>query len=116
MTDPNMADFYNRVAKIQKARAKGYGFEAPGTLGRSYYAKPAPQRRSFLAPVLFLVLCGFMLKGAMLNQIGSDLYKSRVQSLMAGQGLDRAGGWLMQADPVTVYLAGKIKLAVLAMK
>ena len=110
MPDPNMADFYGRVARLQKARAKGYGFEASGTLGRSYYPKPARKRRSFLGPVLFLLICGFLLKGVMYQQIGAQTYTARVIGLVSGEGVDLVGGWLMQADPVTVYIAGKVDL------
>ena len=116
MADPNMADFYGRVARIQTARAKGYGFEASGTLGRSYYHKAAPKRRSFLGPIVFLLVCGFLLKGVMYQQIGAQTYTTRVAGLMASEGVDRVGGWLMQADPVTVYIAGKVDMALLKFK
>jgi hypothetical protein len=110
MTDHNLTDFYGRVARIQRARAKGYGFEAPGTLGRSYYHRAPAKRRSFIGPVLFLAICVFLLKGAIYNSVGPESYNERVAALMAGEGIDRAGGWLMQADPVTIYAADKIAL------
>ncbi len=37
MADPNLVDFYSNVARFEKMRAKGYGFDAAGTLGRSYF-------------------------------------------------------------------------------
>jgi hypothetical protein len=110
MTDPNLKDFYGRVARIQKARAKGYGFEAAGTLGRSYYTRPAAPRRTILAPILFLVLCTVLLKGVIYQSIGPDSYNARVATLMAGDGIERAGGWLMQSEPLTIYVAEKITL------
>ena len=108
MTDPNIADFYGRVARIQKARAKGYGFEAPGTLGRSYYFRPQTKRRSVIGPVVFLILCAFLLKGAIYTAVGAQSYQDRVASLMQSEGIERLGGWLMQADPATVYVSEKI--------
>lgn len=116
MADPNMTDFYGRVARIQKARAKGYGFEATGTLGRSYYTKPSTRKRSVLGPIVFLAVCGFLLKGVMYQQIGAETYKIRVADLRAGEGVDRVGGWLMQADPVTIYVAGKVELVLQKLK
>lgn len=116
MTDPNLTDFYGRVARIERARAKGYGFEAPGTLGRSYYTRPAPRRRSFLGPVLFLLCCAFLLKGAMYNQVGASLYNDRVAALMGGEGIERVGGWLMQADVVTIFVSDKIGALLLKLK
>ena len=116
MADQNISDFHRRVARIERARKKGYGFEAAGTLGRSHYAQPAPQRRAILGPILFLLVCGFMLKGVMYSQVGSDLYNQRVSALMAGKGIDRIGGWLMQAEPVTLYVAKKLNNLLISFK
>ena len=41
MADPNLVDFYSNVARFEKKRAKGYGFDAAGTLGRSYFNPPS---------------------------------------------------------------------------
>ncbi len=116
MTDPNLTDFYGRVARIQRAHVKGYGFEAPGTLGRSHYYRPQAKRRSVIAPVLFLVVSGFLLKAAIYHTVGAQSYNDRVTALMAGQGIDSVGGWLMQADPVTLYVSDKIQLGLNQLK
>lgn len=110
MADQNMVDFYGRVARIKKARAKGYGFEAAGTLGRSYYSQRATvrARNSMLKPALIVMLGAFGLKGAIHYQIGGSLYSERVAELKAGEGFDRLGGYLMQADPVTVFVSEKL--------
>ena len=108
MADPNLVDFYTRVARFEKARAAGYGFDAAGTLGRSAFQKTERRRRSLL-PILALVLAaGFGLKAMIYHSVGAAAYNSRVQGLAEGEGFDRLGGWLMQADPVTIYLAGRI--------
>ncbi len=109
MAGPNFSDFYGRVARIERARAKGYGFEAPGTLGRSYYQRPVARRRSVVGPILFMLVCGFLLKGVMYHQIGSATYGERVAALQAGQGVERVGGWLMQAEPVTIYVSDTVE-------
>ena len=116
MTDPNLTDFYGRVARIQKMRAKGYGFEATGTLGRSYYHRAAAPKRSFLVPVLFMVFCAVMMKGAIYYNVGAASYNDRVAALMQGEGFDRLGGWIMQADPVTQFVSDKIALGMARMK
>ncbi len=108
MADPNLIDFYSRVARFERARSDGYGFDAPGTLGRSYYQRKARPRRGILGPLLLVALCGFGLKGAILHTVGSESYNLRVEHLLAGEGFDRLGGWLMQADPVTRFVADKI--------
>lgn len=112
MADPNLVDFYGRIARIEKARKKGYGFEAPGTLGRSYYYRPPKKRRSLLGPVLFLALSVVGLKGMILHSVGEDSYNERVASLLSSEGFDRLGGWMMQADPVTLLAAEQIGVVV----
>lgn len=111
MADPNMVDFYGRVSRIKKARAKGYGFEAVGTLGRSYYAQHAPSRSriSILKPALIVLFGAFGLKGAIHYQIGGSVYSERVADLQSGAGFDRLGGYLMQADPVTMFVSEKLQ-------
>lgn len=111
MTDQNMVDFYGRVARIKKARAKGYGFEAAGTLGRSYYIQRSRvrARNSILKPALIVMLGAFGLKGAIHYQIGGAVYSERVAELKAGQGFDRLGGYLMEADPVTMFVSAKLQ-------
>ena len=113
MSDPNMAEFYRRASRMETQRAHGKGFEAPGTLGRSYYYRPPRKRRSVLWPVLFLLAMGMLMKGAIFFATGPQLYNSRVADLRASTGVvEQVGGWVMQVDPVTQWLAGKIDLAV----
>lgn len=111
MSDPGFAEFYSRIDKIEKARAKGYGFEAEGTLGRSFYQR-RDRRFRFRIPLLrqtlALLICATFVKAMFLQQLGSESYQARVDKLMAAEGIDRLGGWLMQADPVTRALAYRI--------
>lgn len=111
MADQNMVDFYGRVSRIKKARAKGYGFEAVGTLGRSYYVQHAPSRSrvSILKPALIVLFSAFGLKGAIHYQIGGSVYSERVAEMKSGEGFDRLGGYLMQADPVTMFVSAKLQ-------
>ena len=111
MADQNMVDFYGRVSRIKKARAKGYGFEAAGTLGRSYYTQHAPARPRFsiLKPALIVLFSAFGLKGAIHYQVGGSVYSERVAELKSGEGFDRLGGYLMQADPVTMFVSAKLQ-------
>jgi hypothetical protein len=111
MADPNLVDFYGRVARFEKARSRGYAFDAPGTLGRS-----DPRRRRsllwpVLKPVLLVAACGIGLKATFLHTVGAQSYDVRVAGLMQGEGFDRLGGWLMQADPATVFAAANIGAA-----
>ncbi|MCE6958229.1 hypothetical protein LAZ40_04065 [Cereibacter sphaeroides] len=103
--DPNLADFQARIARIEAAHARGFGFEAEGTLGRSHYARPMRRKPRVVAPLLVLLVCGMAMKGAILWRIGPDSYQSRVDQLAQGEGFDRVGSLLMQADPVTRMVA-----------
>lgn len=116
MADSNMTDFYRRVSRIQKMRAKGYGFEAEGTLGRSFYYRPAARRRSVLGPIVFVLLCAFLMKGLMYHEVGAQTYNDRVALLLAGEGVDHVGGLIMQAEPVTIFIAEKLDQLQLRLK
>lgn len=115
MADPNLTDFYSNVARFEKKRAKGYGFDAAGTLGRSHFQKTA-KRRSWLMPLLFVLCAGIGLKAMIYQSVGANSYNQRVQALQVGEGFDRLGGWLMQADPATVFVAGQISKGLKALK
>ncbi len=111
MSDPCISEFNSRIARIQKARAKGYGFEAVGTLGRSSYTlyqRRKDRQIKVVRPFMIALLCGTLLKALFLQQLGAQAYDDRVARLMEGEGFDRIGGWLMQADPVTAAFAGGI--------
>lgn len=103
--DPNLKEFESRVSRVEKARAKGYGFEAPGTLGRSAYTRPKKRNLSVVKPLLVLVMMSVGLKAAIHYKIGGDVYQARVDGLLQGEGFDRLGGWLMQADPATLAVS-----------
>jgi hypothetical protein len=106
--DPNLNDFYGRVSRIEKAHAKGYGFEAAGTIGRS-----GASRRlniwKILKPVMFVLLVGAGLKGVIHYYIGDQVYQTRVDALVVGDGFDPVGGWLMQADPVSTWISAQLQ-------
>ena len=107
--DPNLNDFYNRVSRIEKAHAKGYGFEAKGTLGRSSVGSRRHINLKFLKPLVLVALMAVSLKGMIHYFIGAEVYETRVQALSAGQGFDPVGGWLMQGDPVSMWISGQLQ-------
>ncbi len=109
MGDPNLRDFYGRISRIEEARAQGYGFEAPGTIGLSQYRRTTRRRRSILGPIFVAVVMALALKGTIHYKVGATTYDERVQTLLAGQSFDKLGGWLMQADPATLWVSNFIK-------
>lgn len=108
MLDPQLQDFYVRVARIESARRKGFGFEAAGTVGRSYYARQTRRHVPILRPLLVIALCVIGLKSIIHYNIGDETYRERVAELQAGEGFDRLGGYVMAADPVTLWVSDRI--------
>lgn len=106
--DPNLEDFYVRVARIQSARSRGYGFEAAGTLGRSAYNRPQARRQSLLKPLAVVAIAILGLKATIHYNVGDEAYAARVADLQASDGFDRLGGYLMEADPVTLWLSAQM--------
>jgi hypothetical protein len=107
MSDPNIDEFYGRVARIERAHANGQSFVAVGTLGR-----PEPRRSSRVWPIarslIFVALLITLFKAALLHQIGEGAYGAKVASLWTGGAIDRLGAALMTADPLTVWVARQL--------
>jgi hypothetical protein len=116
MSDPNLRDFYGRVARIEQAHAAGMGFEAEGALGRSHYLRPGRSRRGYVKPVLMVLICAFGMKAMIHYKVGAASYDARVTALKAGEGFDLLGAALMQADPLTVFLSGQIARGIAALE
>lgn len=111
MVDPNRRDFRGRVGRINRAHDAGAGFEAEGTLGMSYYNSFRRRRRRPRALGILIVAAVvlFGLKAGMHVTIGPDAYDYKVAALRSGSDVDRLGAWLLQADPVTLELADRIR-------
>jgi hypothetical protein len=58
-----------------------------------------------VGPLFFAVVTALGLKGAIHCNAGAATFDKRVAALPQGQSLDRPGGWLMQADPATLWVA-----------
>jgi hypothetical protein len=99
-------DLYGRITRIEVARSHGFGFEAPGTFGRSHSRRTTGNGGSRLVgPLFFAVVMALGLKGAVHCNAGAATFDKRVAALQQGQSLDRPGGWLMQAAPATLWVA-----------
>jgi hypothetical protein len=112
MSDPNLEDFYNRVGRIEQAHAMGLGFEAEGTLGRSYYRRLPVRRRPVFRIGIFLLCACFGMKGAIHYHLGPQAYEARVAEIEKRGGLETVQAFLMRPDPVTVLISDGIGLLV----
>ncbi|MFN4192351.1 MAG: hypothetical protein ACK4FR_05365 [Tabrizicola sp.] len=107
--DPNLNDFYSRVARIEKSHAKGYGFEAAGTVGRKAAGRGGNRLLKLVKPVLLVLAMGVGIKGVIHYFVGAQTYENRVSALAAGDGFDPVGAWLMHADPVTLMVSSQLQ-------
>lgn len=109
MMDPNLQDFYTRIARVEADRARGLGFEATGAIGRSAYARPRRRRLPLAKPLMMTALCVIGLKSTIHYHIGDGVYRERVAALASGDDVDRVGAYLMMPDPATLWLSGKLQ-------
>lgn len=103
-------DFTRRLRKLDRkhtALTKGTNL----VLRRDGLIVAQPQRRVSLYPLQFLLLVAVALilfKAALLLHLGPQTYDDRVGTLAQGTGAEKAGAWVMQADPATVYVADQV--------
>lgn len=114
MVDRNMQDFYGRLGRIERTHEAGGGFEAEGTLGMSYYrARRRPARRfGLLGPLVLVAMTVLAIKAAVLATIGPERYEERLAALRAGTSVEKAGAWVLQADPMTGLLADRLRAVI----
>lgn len=108
MANSNATSFNQRVKRIESQhRRAGLDDEAPARGGRG--RRRSRGRVSIAMPLLVVVLLVFGLKAAIYNHLGPELYQARLTELGKAQGLERYGAVVMMADPLTIYLAAKIR-------
>ncbi len=67
-----------------------------------------PRRRAPRLPLnalLILVGAFFLFKSFLLLSLGSAVYGDRVNTLATGSIIEQGGAWIMQADPVSTWVA-----------
>lgn len=55
--------------------------------------------------LILAVLAMFAFKGYLYASLGEQTYSSRVAELASGSTVEKAGAWVMQADPATSMIA-----------
>ncbi|UWQ48880.1 hypothetical protein K3722_13465 [Leisingera caerulea] len=66
------------------------------------------QSRISARTLIFFTAAFLLFKGFLMAALGFGSYDERVRRLADGSGLERAGAFIMQADPVSVFFAQKI--------
>lgn len=72
-----------------------------------------PRRRGMRFPLrglFFAIASLLMFKVALLSSLGASIYSDRVAELAEGSAFERAGAWVMAADPLTSWAAIQVKL------
>ena len=99
----------NVLGRKHAAMGNGYSTSVRGD-GLIVIKPKRPARRGFpLKGLLALALGFFVFKAFMVASLSEITYNERVAKLAQGSQLEQAGGYVMQIDPVTKFLAGFIE-------
>ncbi|SHJ32767.1 hypothetical protein SAMN05444000_10786 [Shimia gijangensis] len=115
MTD-SYDDFQNRVSRIYKKREKRsffrkntravYSVNQDGytVIRGAKYRKPIPW-----TGLIFVLAAFFGVKGTIISQVGPDIFQSQIANGESAGWVEKAGAWTMQPDPISDWVAKKIK-------
>ncbi|WP_264212702.1 hypothetical protein [Leisingera thetidis] len=103
--------FQARLKQInRKHEALSGGYSAKLRPDGLLVVKPRRVQSRISGRTLVFFAAAFLLfKGILMAALGFGSYDERVQTLAGGTALERAGAFLMQADPVSVFAAQKIR-------
>lgn len=103
-------DFDDRLRKIgrnRQAMARGYRtYMRPDGLVVARALRRWPRLPLRMLLYVAVALIGF--KGFLLAALGPATYVERVEALRAGTVVEQAGGWVMQVDPATQWIADQL--------
>lgn len=69
-----------------------------------------PRRRRVRVPfagIALLAVGVIAFKGVVLSQLGAETYEARLATLSQGSTVEQMGAWVMQADPLTRWVAAQ---------
>lgn len=101
------AEFDKRVRRVVRTHDKMRRNGVVHRVGKDglIISRPRLARPRFpLKGVLVVAALGFLFKGLLFAQIGSAGYNERVEALRGGTIVEQAGAWLLQEDPITVWI------------
>ncbi|WP_412509188.1 hypothetical protein [Roseovarius sp. SYSU LYC5161] len=110
MTD-SYQGFDARVKNIGRKRARlSKGYVSQITDDGLIVFRPKKRKFEFPLRGLTFVVIGFLvLKGVILAHVGTPLYQERVAALRDGMLVERVGAMVMQLDPVSESIGGKLR-------
>lgn len=102
--------FENRLRNVQRTRVRmAHGYTSK--VGADGLIVFRPKRRKLAFPwrgFALLIVGVFIFKGLIIAQSGEDAYAARLAALQTGTTLEQAGAVMMQSDPVSKAIAGKL--------
>jgi hypothetical protein len=109
MSASQFDEFDRRMRRISRRHTKlSHGYVTSVNDDGLVVAKPKRKfRRGTLRGIAIVMLVLMVFKGFLHNQLGAFAYEDRVDTLAAGSAFEKAGGILMTADPITLWLSGK---------
>lgn len=110
MYDPNLIDFYDRVQRIRRDHAQGYGMEAVGALGRSaFQRREVTYHVPLLGPIAAALLITIMVKALLQIGMGDTDYYARLAELRSGTPWEQWTSEMMRPDAVSNFLATEFR-------
>lgn len=105
--------FNDRLKGLDKRRRKMKRNGVVHSINHDGLIIAKAKRRAPRFPIkgLFLVLVAMIAyKGFLHAHLGERVYEQRLTLLTEGNGFERFGGWVMQLDPATLWVSGKMKI------
>ncbi|MDE4132716.1 hypothetical protein PXK00_06325 [Phaeobacter sp. QD34_3] len=107
-------EFNARLRRLEdKHEAMSSGYSAHVGSDGLIMVKPRRSRasRSRVTPraVVFLLCSVFLFKGFLMASLGFASYDARVAELSRGIAVERAGAFVMQAEPISVLIGQKLR-------
>lgn len=98
-----------RLDQNYRVRSRGGWLRTAGGDGL-YVRRVSRSRRSFpLRGAMLLLAAGFVFKGFVLSDLGEATYNQRVETLASGTPVEQIGAWVMQADPLSHWIAAQFE-------
>ncbi len=107
MSASQFDEFDRRMRRISRRQSKlSHGYVTAVTDDGMVIAKPKRRgNKGALRGFVLIVAVLILFKGFLHAQLGAVAYQDRVDALTAGSVVEQAGGWVMTADPLTLWLS-----------
>ncbi|SLN19653.1 hypothetical protein ROA7450_00635 [Roseovarius albus] len=103
-------DFDTRLKKLDRKHSRlAHGYSAQVNKDGLIVFRPKRRQMAISLRGVMLLVIGFLcFKGFLVAHIGTTTYENRITALQEGTMVEQAGGYVMQIDPVTKAIAGKL--------